>query len=365
MGAFRLFLAVSIVIAHAGAFLGARLADARLAVQMFYLISGFAMAFVWHGKYATSRQPIRTFFVGRALRIYPQYFIVLILSVLVSLYGWQAEHRHPIATAIQAPIHGWGGVWLYVQQVTLIGMDTHLFMQRAADGTLQFCADFHHGTLPPLHYYMFVSPAWMLSLQLVFYLLVPMLLPRPKLWVAALILSFLARGVGWWFGLRSDPWTHRFLPFEVGVFLLGVISYHAYAWIKERRPEWLARPWLGWTALGALTVEMLCLPLLQKGMGEGAFWLCYLTAMAVFPFAFHASMRSMADRWVGELAYPMYISHLLMMSIGEFFLGIPLSRLVYFAIPATLVVSVLLDRAQRRIDAFRHSLVKAKTLASS
>jgi peptidoglycan/LPS O-acetylase OafA/YrhL len=193
MGTLRFFLALSIIVAHAGPIFGIWLIDARLAVQMFYLLSGFSMAFVWQGRYATSRSPLRTFFIGRALRIYPQYFLVLFATILLSVYAWLAFGRHPIATAVQHPVHGIGGLWIYLQQLVLVGMESQFFLQRAADGTLAFCQNFHQGTQPPLHYYMFVPQAWMLSLQLVFYLLVPLLLPRPRLCVAVLVLSFAAR----------------------------------------------------------------------------------------------------------------------------------------------------------------------------
>ena len=69
MGTLRFFLAISIIVAHAGPEFGLWLVDPRLAVQMFYLMSGFSMAFVWHEKYAASPSPYRTFFIGRTLRI--------------------------------------------------------------------------------------------------------------------------------------------------------------------------------------------------------------------------------------------------------------------------------------------------------
>jgi peptidoglycan/LPS O-acetylase OafA/YrhL len=356
MGSLRLLLAISVIILHAGPFLGAYLvAEPQLIIQMFYILSGFTIAFVWYGKYAGSETPTRTFWINRARRIYPQYYLVLIGAILVSLYAWKTENRHPIATAVLFPVHGLGALWLYLQQLLLAGMETHLFMQRAADGTLEFCANFHQGAHPPLHYYMFVSPAWMLGLQIVFYLLVPWLLPRPKLIAGVLVLSFTARIVAWQCGLNQDPWTHRFFPFELGVLLLGVLSYGLYARIQEHRPRWLARPRIGWAALGGLTGMLLGFPLF-RGIGQSAFWMCNLVAVIAFPFAFHATKRFKWDRWLGELSYPVYIVHLLVMSAGEFFLGIPLNRLVYFAIPVSLAAALALDKAQTRIFApRRHS----------
>jgi peptidoglycan/LPS O-acetylase OafA/YrhL len=361
MGTLRFFLAISIIVAHAGPCFGVSLVDARLAVQLFYLLSGFSMAFVWYGKYAGCQSPLRTFFTGRALRIYPQYFLVLIPTILLSLYAWKAFNRHPIATAVGHPVHGIGGAWLYLQQVVLVGMESHFYLQRAADGTLAFCLNFHQGTQPPLHYYMFVPQAWMLSLQLVFYLLVPLLLPRPRLCVAVLALSFAARLAGWWgLGLNSDPWTHRFVVFETGVFLLGVVAFWLYQRLQATRTELLNRTRLGWAGLIVLSALLLALPLLHRPLGEGAFWVALFAAVPVLPFLFQATVKQRWDRFLGDLSYPTYISHLLVMWIGEFLLGIPVSKLVYFALPATIPVALLLDKAQERFDAYRHGLVKSR-----
>jgi peptidoglycan/LPS O-acetylase OafA/YrhL len=360
MGTLRFLLAVSIIVAHAGPVFGVSLVDARLAVQMFYLLSGFSMAYVWQGKYSASRSPLRTFFVGRALRIYPQYVMVLVPTILLSIYAWLAFDRHPVATALQHPVRGIGGLWIYLQQVVLVGMESQFFLQRAADGTLAFCRNFHQGTQPPLHYYMFVPQAWMLSLQLVFYLLVPLLVPRPRLCAAVLVLSFAARLAGWW-GLRlnADPWTHRFVLFEVGVFLLGVFSHALYRRLQARRPDLLGRSQRGWGGLVALSLLALALPAMQPALGEGAYWLVLLATVPVLPAVFHATMNVRWDRRLGDLSYPIYISHLLVMWIGEFLFGIPLRGLVYFALPAALPAAVLLNRLQRAFDDYRHALVKA------
>jgi peptidoglycan/LPS O-acetylase OafA/YrhL len=108
-----------------------------------------------------------------------------------------------------------------------------------------------------------------------------------------------------------------------------------------------------------LSVLMLAVPLFQKPLGELAYWLSLLAAVPILPVLFQTTMKRRWDRYLGDLSYPIYISHLLVMWIGEFLLGIPLRHLVYFAIPATIPVSILLLRLQERFDAYRHSLVKA------
>jgi peptidoglycan/LPS O-acetylase OafA/YrhL len=51
MGILRFILALSVVIFHAGACWGVKMVQGQVAVQAFYLISGFYMALILNGKY--------------------------------------------------------------------------------------------------------------------------------------------------------------------------------------------------------------------------------------------------------------------------------------------------------------------------
>src|SRR5690606_15594645 len=74
MGIFRTLLAVSVVFAHLS--LGDRfLVGGALAVQLFYMVSGFLITFVLNNSYSD----VRAFYLNRALRIFPIYWLVVIL----------------------------------------------------------------------------------------------------------------------------------------------------------------------------------------------------------------------------------------------------------------------------------------------
>src|SRR5258707_7705774 len=89
MGVIRLLLALSVVEFHSTRAFGnpgiwpVDLPNGIVAVQAFYVISGFYMALVLSTKYAG--EPWR-FYRARALRLLPIYWLVLIPTV--AFYGW-------------------------------------------------------------------------------------------------------------------------------------------------------------------------------------------------------------------------------------------------------------------------------------
>ena len=91
MGVIRLVLSLSVLHTHSGAnVLGQGLMPGYIAVESFYIISGFYMAMVLNEKYV-ARHDYVTFLQQRFFRLYPTYFVVLVLS----LFGdWVASSAH-------------------------------------------------------------------------------------------------------------------------------------------------------------------------------------------------------------------------------------------------------------------------------
>ena len=90
MGVFRLFLALSVLLGHTRGhgFFGLSFVYPEIAVQSFFIISGFYMALVLNEKYNQPGQ-YTMFLKQRFLRLYPTYFILITAVVLVDLavYG--------------------------------------------------------------------------------------------------------------------------------------------------------------------------------------------------------------------------------------------------------------------------------------
>src|SRR4051812_18616989 len=81
MGLFRLLLALSVVMGHAGPILGMSLFSAPVAVGTFFVLSGFYMSLVMNEKYSGLEHGVRVFYINRFLRLYPSYLVVLVATV--------------------------------------------------------------------------------------------------------------------------------------------------------------------------------------------------------------------------------------------------------------------------------------------
>jgi len=77
MGTLRLLLALSVAYGHLAVPL--RFPTSDIAVQSFFVISGFYMALVLNEKYGPGSYWL--FISNRLLRLWPAYFVVLVLSL--------------------------------------------------------------------------------------------------------------------------------------------------------------------------------------------------------------------------------------------------------------------------------------------
>jgi peptidoglycan/LPS O-acetylase OafA/YrhL len=84
MGIIRLLLALSVVAAHTTSFFGVHLVGGKVAVQAFYIISGFYMSLILNEKYLGKTGSYKLFITNRFLRIFPIFWTVLVLVALFS-----------------------------------------------------------------------------------------------------------------------------------------------------------------------------------------------------------------------------------------------------------------------------------------
>lgn len=107
MGILRFLLAISVVIAHSSSIFGFDLVGGQIAVQAFFIISGFYMTLILNEKYIGANHSYRLFISNRTLRLYPVYWVVFLLTVFYSGYiyfssdGLKYGNFHPYVTYIK------------------------------------------------------------------------------------------------------------------------------------------------------------------------------------------------------------------------------------------------------------------------
>lgn len=291
MGLLRLLLALAVVGDHVlPPFPWLRLTTGIMAVEVFFVVSGFYMQMVLSQRYASPG----AFYLSRAFRIFPTYWLVAGLAFAL----WPANGFHDIANL------GWQpAILLFASSVLIFLQDTLLFLG-VDHGELFLTANFH-STAPQLSSYLLVRPSWTLALELYFYLLVPFLarLRSSHLGALAVILTG-ARLAAYGAGLDHDPWFYRFFPFELPLFVLGMLSFRLLSQI-EMHPLSKSRP-LALVAIAGLIVLGQCFVL---NVPEQYSFVAATMAAAVVPIAFVAFKDATIDRFVGELSYPVYLVH--------------------------------------------------------
>lgn len=283
MGLLRLFLALSVVAGHSGTtILGFKGIGAFYAVNFFFIISGFYMAMVLTEKYKTT--PPVLFYKSRIFRLFPTYYIGLVLSVAVSHQAIFDFFR-----TLALP----GKLFFIFQNAFIFGQDlSYLVCVKTIDGQ---CANPVALTLNP--------PAWSLAVELGFYLLAPFMVKSAKK-----TFIFVAIGCAYLLSINVlqfplDPvpylrsgdiysFNYYFYPASFIFFGGGALAYHL------SRPTAQPRYFVGVVALIVLSFSQTVMP----------FWHLLFFGMAI-PVLFRYTATNRFDRQIGELSYPLYILH--------------------------------------------------------
>src|SRR6185437_11934638 len=98
MGLIRLLLALAVVATHCGPIFGCNLVGGQIAVQSFFIISGFYMSVILNEKYVGVNNSYRLFITNRFMRLYPIYWAVFVATMLVciGISYLNADHTAPV-----------------------------------------------------------------------------------------------------------------------------------------------------------------------------------------------------------------------------------------------------------------------------
>jgi peptidoglycan/LPS O-acetylase OafA/YrhL len=185
-----------------------------------------------------------------------------------------------------------------------------------------------------------------------------LLFPRKKLSILLCMVfaSFVLRfGLKYAAGLDHDPWTYRFFPIEIGIFLLGSASYKVY----DQHVKNLDLSRYKYMIFGAAYSFWIVAPYVPHFK---PIFYPIVTAMMI-PFVFNLSKRNASDRKIGELSYPVYICHwpimLVFDSLGYFGASGPIRQLIM--LPTVIAIAYCIyrffeepiERARQRLIATR------------
>ena len=140
MGILRTLLALSVVLDHLGGGATNQLVGGRLAVQLFYVISGFLISYVLTG---TDRYQGATghFYANRLLRLFPVYLAVAALTLAAHAAGDGSFFRLYDDLPLSARL------FLILSNLFIVGQDWLMFFG-IEHSSLLFTGSFAHSDVP-------------------------------------------------------------------------------------------------------------------------------------------------------------------------------------------------------------------------
>jgi peptidoglycan/LPS O-acetylase OafA/YrhL len=318
LGVLRTILALLVVGSHLHAFGGA-----AFAVKSFFIISGFYMALVINTRYWAL--PVSSFYTSRLLRLLPLYWVVGLLTliaefVLVPRGQYFDKLASPLTysagldlSSLPLPIILYIGLSL----TTMLGLDTGQWLGfDRVTGALSVAPDFAPGVTSVLALNP-VPQGWTIGLELLFYALAPFVVRR-SIWliISLCVFSLAFRLALMALGFSGEPWNRVLFPSELIYFLLGVLGYRLYVVMPRLKlPAHVETMF----ALAVVALSIIYWPVghFIRGNLIWHVWntVPYLLIAAGIPFLFKLTKNNALDANIGELSYPIYMSHVLIIGL--------------------------------------------------
>lgn len=305
-GAVRLLLAAMVVLSHMS-----RFEIGRLAVLLFFVLSGYWVTILWESKFGKGR--LLAFYGSRYFRIVPLYLIALtVFSLLLQMPIW--------------PIN-----------LVLLGV--------ASQG---------HDPL---------GVSWSLDVELQFYLCLPLIvwLARRNGPILLAVVTAAATLLGWYLGLVFDVWiVGAYLP----AFLIGVMG--AVTKYNPRRTTGL----VSLAAFAAFTMVLVLMPWTRGQLDNNTpnhinhdlFAFVWMLPIVPYIFASVAIPSGKMDRHLGNLSYSLYLVHFPIISLVKKVLpwDAPVKLLaIGLSVAAAVALYVFVDR---RIDPMRQQIFEPRRM---
>jgi peptidoglycan/LPS O-acetylase OafA/YrhL len=346
IGLIRLLLAESVVMSHSYGFFGYNILNPVIAVEMFFIISGFYMAMILNSKY----DEFWLFIKNRILRLYPIYITILSAIIILSVFSFFFSGSWFKLSVFINQFNSFRPAsyfFVVFANLSMLFQDLIMFTGLDKTGNLIFSAGPHSAAIIPPQDLLLIPPAWTLGLEWTFYVLAPFIVKKPKALIGLVILSLAVKGLLTATGLTGDPWSYRFFPAELYLFCGGALAFNFYQKYKNRISLQTARI-TTFLFIGLILVfNFLPLPAI----------FFYLVFILFLPFIFFYSKNIRFDRRIGELSYPVYLSHLLMLScLGkiDFFSRLNIDSKFIVLLIVTLSFSwILIKYVQEPIDKIR------------
>lgn len=361
MGLLRFLLALSVIVTHTEPVFGIKFTAGSTAVEAFFIISGFYMALVLNEKYFKAKNYYKLFISNRLLRLYPMYWVVILITIIISLMAGNITGHYG---SLQIYLNYWhqGSMgtlfFLIITNIIILGQDLFFFLTFNGAGHLQYTNHVFTSNIV-LYRFLLDLPLWTVSLEIMFYLISPLFVRlKIKSIVVIVSLFLIARLIAKLYGVTYDPFIYRFFPLQIVFFLMGILTYHVYGYLKNVHIA-NAISYICIIYISVFTTVYRNFP-----DSEVKDFIYLFSICCVLPVIFKFTGSNRIDRWIGELSYPMYISHTLLLLVVRGIMQHYHIAEVYFSlivIITTICFSfVLISLIGKRLENYRAKRVKVQ-----
>ncbi len=264
---------------------GQLLHHAAMAVDFFFGLSGFVVAYAYDDRWKT--MTTRQFFVIRLVRLHPLVILGTVLGLLSLLFDPFADNQKTVPIATVLIDFALACLLLPYKALPNRWADTHSLN----------------------------SPAWSLLQEYIGNIAYALILRRLATWLLGLVV-FAAGAILMWrvWGTNSMDQGSGWDSFWGGParmafsFTLGLWLYR----IRDRVPKLR----LGWIALTAVLAALFAMPLLPASVPHGNGLYEAVMVAVLFPLIILSGAHSQIGRWemavckfAGRISYPLYILH--------------------------------------------------------
>lgn len=362
MGVLRLVLALSVVMSHGlTTFLGVRLFDGAGAVWTFFAISGFLITVALNNKYAVGKWHLAHFYWNRVIRLYPAYWVWLALTLAAYLLipdAFLTYQRFVVDGSVQASgfwadhAHGASvGTLVVTTLANITGFLSEALLYlgfNKASGTLT--ANPRQNAPIWAMGFMFIGQFWSIGVELFFYALAPLV---TKNFLRIALLFYLSAsgyleqawiGVGRWANL-SPALIYLQAPKFLWMFMIGSMLAHVFLHAKAPVRK---NFWQPLTLLLVMYAYVAWRSPILFPLQTFPWWL-FAALTIVVPLLFTKTASNKLDRFAGDLSYPVYINHfIIIQTVGS----VVTPNGFVFALVSILMATatlILVERPARRL----------------
>jgi len=257
--------------------------NAGFAVMFFYIISGFLISTALEYKYPFTMTRTIDFYKSRFVRIFSLYWPMVLVTLAVLPTAREEFLSNSIADKFT--------------NIFLVGIEWRI----------SFTGTSEHWNAALYGLYQ----AWTLGAELIFYSVAPFLLRSRTAALSVFFLSLATRAVCVYLVGFEARWTYLFLPSTFLFFLLGHFARSA----ADRWPQMKA-PATGLAFLAASIAILLADTTSYVTWDSLRFCFAVLFFSMAIPGIFQATKDNSVLNLLGDLSFPVYLVHLLLIIVG-------------------------------------------------